>query len=147
MARTLPERAVKNLRAAHFLVAVVLVNAAHVLLDLLPERPTARVPEHHARRVVLHMEQVEFATKLSVVAPLSLFKHMQIGILVFLPGPCRAVNALQHLVAGVAAPVGASELHQLEYFEFAGRGHMRPAAQVDEVAFTIKTNWIASGNR
>ena len=45
VARLLPERQVEDLRRLDLLVAVVLVHLAHVLLDLLPQRPALRMPE------------------------------------------------------------------------------------------------------
>ena len=56
------------------------------------------MPEHHARCVVLQMEEVEAATEFAMVALFGLFKHVQIGVLIFLAGPGRAVDPLQHLV-------------------------------------------------
>src|SRR5205823_6748925 len=46
----LPEADIDDLRPAHLLIAVVAVHAPHVLLDLLPERPSSRMPEDEAGR-------------------------------------------------------------------------------------------------
>src|SRR5207249_8938577 len=64
----LPQAAVQDLRSAHFLVAVVAVHAAHVLLDLLPQHPAFRVPEHQPRRLFLLVEQIELGAEAAVVA-------------------------------------------------------------------------------
>ena len=133
VAGLLPQRAVQDLRALHLEIAVVLVDAAHVLLDLLPDRPALRVPEHHARRFVLQVEEIELAAEPAVVALLGFLERVQIGVQVFLVRPGGAVDALQHLVLRIAAPVGAGDLHQLEDLELAGRRHVRAAAQIDEV--------------
>jgi hypothetical protein len=45
--------------------------------------------------------------ELAVIALLGLFEHVQIGVLVFLLRPCRAVDALQLFVLRIAAPVRA----------------------------------------
>src|SRR5688572_5647552 len=82
MPRALPQRNVEYRRTAHFLESGVAVDPAHVLLDLLPQRPALRMPEHHARRFVLHMEEVERAPKLAVIALLRFFEAMQVGFLV-----------------------------------------------------------------
>src|SRR5260370_34569455 len=63
-----PQAPVEDHRAAYFLIAVVLVDAAHVLLDLLPERPALGVPEDHPRRLILQMAEVELPTGLAVAA-------------------------------------------------------------------------------
>ena len=65
------------------------------------------MPEDQPGGLVLEMEQVEFAADLAMVAPFGLLEHVQIGILVVLARPRRAVDPLQHLVLAVAAPVGA----------------------------------------
>jgi hypothetical protein len=130
----LPQRPVENLRALHLKVAVVLVDAPHVLLDLLPHGPAMRMPEHHSRRLVLQVEEVELAAKPPVVALLGFLDAGEVGLEVLLRRPRGAVDALEHLVLRVAAPVRAGDLHQLEDFELAGRGHVRPAAEIGEPA-------------
>ena len=114
--RFFPQRAIENLRATHFLVAVVLVNAPHVLLDLLPHRPAVRMPEHQPRRLFLHVKQIELLGKPAVIALFRLLQHVQIGVEFFLLRPRRAVYPLQHFVFRIAAPVSAGHLHQLEGF-------------------------------
>jgi hypothetical protein len=77
-----------------------------------------------------------------MVALLGFFQHVQVGVEVFLLGPGRAVDALQLLVAMVAAPVGAGHLHQLEDLEL-GRGrHVRAAAEVDEITFAVQRDLL-----
>ena len=71
---------------------------------------------------------------------------MQIIFEIFVVRPGRAVDALQHLVARIAAPVGAGHLHELEYFELAGGRHMRPATQVDPLALAIQADGLVRGN-
>ena len=94
MAGFFPESAVKNLRAFDFHVAVVLIDAAHVLLDLLPDGPALGVPENHSGRLVLQMEKVELTAEAAVVALLRFFKHRQVGVLFFLFCPRGAVDSL-----------------------------------------------------
>ena len=138
VAGTLPQVHVEDLRAAHFLVAVFAVAVADVLFDPLPDLPAARMPEHHARGFGLGMEQVQLLAQPAMVTLFGLFEHVQIGVLLVLFGPGGAVDALQHLVVGIAAPVGAGHLHQLEDLQLAGGGYVRPAAEVDEAAFAIE---------
>ena len=143
----LPHAAVHHRRGAHFLVAVFDELLPHVLFDLLPHDPAFGVPEHHAGRLVLHVQQVELPGELAVVALFGLFQAVQIGVEVFLLRPCRAVHALQHLVLRVAAPVGTGQLHQLEVLELAGRRHVRAAAEVDEIALAVQRNSLIGGDR
>jgi hypothetical protein len=67
----------------------------------------------------------------------------QVLLQLVLAGPGRAVDALQHLVAVVAAPVGAGHLHQLEVLQPAGAGHVRAAAQVLEAALAVQRHVLA----
>src|SRR5216683_4098379 len=62
VARFFPQAAVEDLRAAHFEIAVFPVDTTHVLLDLLPDRPALRMPEHHAGRLFLYVEEIELRT-------------------------------------------------------------------------------------
>jgi len=115
----LPQRAIHHLRGADFLIAMHGQHAAHVLLDRLPQTPALRVPENHARRFVLHVEEIELLTQLAVIALLSLFQHVQVLVEIFLLRPSSAVNTLQHFILAVTAPVSTRHLHQLEDFELA----------------------------
>ena len=63
VAGLLPEGLVQKLRTLDLLVAVVSVDAAHVLLDFLPHRPALGVPEDRAGRVLVQVEQVQLATQ------------------------------------------------------------------------------------
>ena len=96
MPGALPEAAVEDLRGAHLEVAVLAIDAAHVLLDLLPERPALQVPEHEARRFLLHVEEIELRAEAPVVALLRLLEHLEIRVLVLLACPRGAVDALEH---------------------------------------------------
>ena len=72
---------------------------------------------------------------------------MEVGGQVLLVGPGSAVDPLQHLVAGIAAPVGTGHLGELEGGDLAGAGHVGTAAQVDEIVLAIERNGFIGGNR
>ncbi len=146
MAGLFPQRLIQDLRAAHFLVAVITIDGAHVLFDFLPHRPTLGVPEDQARRFVLHVEQVVLLAQAAMVALLGLFQHVQVGVEVFLLGPGGAVDALQLLVAVVATPVGAGHLHQLEDLQLGCRRHVRAAAEVNEIALSVQRDLLIGRN-
>ena len=82
-----------------------------------------------------------------MVALLGLLEHLEVGVLVFLVRPGGAVDALEHLVLRVAAPVRAGDAHQLEDLQLAGGRHVRAAAQVDPVALAVERDRLAGGNR
>ena len=84
------------------------------------------------------MEQIHLAAEFSVVALLGFLDLLQIGVEFFLLGKGGAVDARQHFAVGIAAPIGAGDLHQLERVaDLAGRGHMRTAAQIEPVALFV----------
>ena len=146
VAGLLPQALVQNLRSLDFLVAVVLIDAAHVLLDLLPDRPALGVPEHGAGRMLIDVEQIQLAPQLAVIALFGFFQPEQIVLKLVFGRPSGTVDALQHLVAVVATPVGTGHLHQLEVLELAGAGHVRAAAQILESAFAVKAHVLVAGN-
>jgi hypothetical protein len=94
------------------------------------------------------MEQVELAAELAVVALLGFLDLLQVGVELFLLGEGGAVDARQHRVVAVAAPIGARDLHQLEgVADLAGRGHVRAAAEIEPVALEIDLDRLVAGNR
>ncbi len=87
------------------------------------------MPEHHAGRLFLGVKQVQLLANLAMIALLRLFYARQVLLELLLVRPGRAVNALQHFIAGITAPVGAGHFGQLEGLELASAGHMRATAQ------------------
>jgi hypothetical protein len=112
----------------------------------LPDRPAVRVPEHHARAFFLLMEQVELLADLAMVALLGFFQLEQVSLQILVVQPRSAVDAGQHRVVGIAAPVGAGHLHQLERAQLAGIGHVRAAAQVGELTLRIQRQRLVGRN-
>ena len=105
------------------------------------------VPEHHARAFFLEMEQVQLAAEPAVVALLGFLDLLQIRVELFLLRERRAVDAGQHRIVGIAAPIGARHLHQLEgVADLAGRGHVRAAAEVEPVALEIDLDRLVPGD-
>ena len=140
----LPQAAVEQLRALDLLIAGSVEPAAHVVLDDAIQRPALRVPEDAADRLLAEMEQVELAAELAVVAALGLLEPEEVLVELLLARPGGAVDALQLGVVGIAAPIGAGHVHQLEGLaETAGRRQMRPDAQIDEIALAIEADLLA----
>jgi hypothetical protein len=77
-----------------------------------------------------------------VIALFSFFQAHQVLLQVFLAGPGRAVDALQHLVLAVPTPVGACHFHEFEVLEFAGAGHVGAPAQVFKIAFAVQADFL-----
>ena len=84
----------------------------------------------------LEVEQVHLLADLAMVALGRLLEPHEMGVELLLVEPGGAVDPAEHRVLGVAAPIGARHPRQLERLrvELAGRGEMRPAAQVHPFA-------------
>ena len=147
MARLLPEATVEQLRGLHLIITIGLKAAADILLQCLPDNVALFVPEHRTLRLFLQMKEIHLAADFSVVALFGFLDHGQIGFELFVIGPASAVNALQHLVIAVAAPIGTGKFGQLERLaQLAGRGQMRPTAQIFPVALAVDGNWLIARN-
>ena len=72
-----------------------------------------------------------------MVAFFRLFEQPQMLFQRLLCRPRSAINALEHLVLFIAAPVGAGDSGQLEGFDSAGRWHVRAATKIDPIALSI----------
>ncbi len=95
--------------------------------------PPLRVEDGQARSDLFgEAEEVELRAELAVVPPLRLLQLVQVGGQRLLRLPRCPVDALELLALLVAAPVRAGDPHELEVAQPAGRGHVRPAAQIDE---------------
>src|SRR5690606_38199600 len=111
---------------------------AEVVLDDAPERPAFRMPEDRADRLLLLVEEAELAAEAAMVALLGLLEHAEMRLELLLVAPSRPVDALELRVLRVAAPVGAGDLRELEGLaELAGRGQMRPGAEIRELALLV----------
>ena len=144
MAGRLPQRPVDELRRMDLDISGVFQSGANVSLDDPIQRPALGVPEGAADGDVLEVKQAHLAPQAAMVAALGLFEPEEVFLELRLLGPGGAVYALEHGVARIAAPIGAGQLHQLEgHGELAGRGQMRPPAEVDEPALTVERDLLA----
>jgi len=74
----------------------------------------------------------------TMIAPLGFLQPMQIGVKLLLRRPGRAIDARQHRLRRIAAPIGARDLHQLEgRADFADRRHVRPATEIEPLSLPI----------
>ena len=146
MTRGFPQTLVEDLRCVD-LAVIAGQAAAHIGDQLLEDGPALGVPEHDAGAFLLEVKQVELAAEPAVVALLGFLDLLQVGVELFLLGERRAVDARQHRVVAVAAPIGAGHLHQLEgVADLAGRRHMRTTAEVEPVALEIDLDRLVAGN-
>ena len=142
----LPETAVHEFRPADLLEADGLLLVAHVADQRLEDAPALGMPEHRARGFFLHVEEIEFAADAPMVTLLGLLEAHEVIFEILLVGPRGAVDALQHLVARIAAPIGTGDLHQLEDLEFARRGDMRAATQIHPASLAVEADGLVRGD-
>ena len=143
MARALPQDLVDQLRGLHLVVAGSGEAAADVALDLAPERIAVRVPEDRPRRLFLDVEEIHLTPQPPMVAPLGLLELVQMGVELLAAGEGDPVDPLQLRVLGVATPIGARHLHQLEGADPAGGRPVRPPAEVEPVALVVECDGLA----
>ena len=142
-----PERGVHQLRRVDLDIAGGGLAAADVVFEQLEQGPALGVPEHRARRLLLEVEQIHLAAELAMVALLGFLELLEVGVELLLFGEGGAVDAREHLAVGIAAPIGARDLHQLERVpDLAGRGHVRPAAEVEPVALLVDLDLLVRGD-
>ena len=98
--------------------------------------------EGTAGRDRVKTEQVQFFAQAAVVAPLGFFEEREVLTQFFFAGKGGAVNALQHLVALVPAPVGTSHARELEGRDAACRGDMGTTTEVDEFPLAVKRDHV-----
>ncbi len=92
-----------------------------------------RQPERQARADHLaDHEQLQVFAQLAMVALLRLLQPFQILVQLFLRGPGRAVDALEHRALLVAAPVRPRHAHQLDRADLTRAFHVWPATQIEE---------------
>ena len=120
-----------QVRGADVLEALLDVALADVVLHDALDHTALGVEDREAGAdLVGEGEQVEVAAELAVVAALGLLDAVQVLLERLLGLPGGAVDALQHLVLLVAAPVRRRRPHQLEGGDPLGGGQVRAAAQV-----------------
>ena len=96
--------------------------------------------------IVVEGEQPHLLADLAVVALLRLLQHREVGLHLGLVLEGGAVDALELRVLLVAFVVGAGDTQQLERADVAGAHHVRPGAEIDEIAVLIERDLFAFGN-
>ena len=138
MTALLPQRAVEDDRGFHFLIARVLVDLMPVVFQCVSQHHTLWVEEGKAGAFIQDVEKIKLAAQLAVIALLGFFQHFQILVQFFLVAESGAVDALEHLVFLVAAPVGSGYAGELEGLDAAGAWQMRTRAQVRKITLAVE---------
>ena len=138
VAGRLPELRLVDEGRDHLGVAVARVEPADVPDERVVDDRPLGVEEGRARRDRVKREEVEHLAEPPVVALLRLLQALQVRLEVLLAGPRRPVDALELLVARVTPPVRPRDGGQPEGGDAPGRGHVRAAAEVDELALVVQ---------
>ena len=88
--------------------------------------------------VVVEGEKLEFFAELAMVALFRFLEHGEVFVELGLILEGGAVDALELRIALVAFVVGAGEVRELERADIAGAHHMRPGAEIDELAIAVE---------
>ncbi len=127
------------MRGDHLLVAVLFLDVAQELLQTVAQGGALRQPEGKTLTDALREgEQLEVLAQLAVVALLGLLHHLEVLVEQRLLGERDAVDAGEHLVLLVAAPVGAGHRRQFDGLDVARVGDVRTAAEVREGAVGVE---------
>ena len=130
--RDLEELGGEDLRAHDLVVSVLAVQRAHVLDQGVVEHEPLGQVERRALRPLVKLEQLEFVADLAVVALAGrLEPSLRFGQLLRVLER-YAVDALEHLVALVAAPIGARQLGELPRADLPGALHVGTATEIGE---------------
>src|SRR5450759_1738573 len=137
VARLLPQLLVDEHGRRDFLVAAPVLDLADRGLEGTPQALTLGMPKGRAGADVVEAEQIQLNAETAMVAALGFLAAVKVAVQLFLRGPDRAVDALEHRPFLRAAPVGARDGHQLERADRPGAGHVRTLAQVGKLAVFI----------
>ena len=143
VAGRLPELTVQDDRRLDLLVAVAAMDIAPVIDELIADDHAVRMEEREARAFLMQAEEVELLAELAVIALLGLLEHVQVRIEVSLLLEGRAVDALQHLVVLITAPVSTGNAHELQSLDLARRDDVRASAEVRELALRVHRDLLA----
>ena len=115
------------------------VLLAFEILQDGPHQGSLWMPYGHSRpRVLMEAEQVQLCPELAVVPALGLLQAIKVFLQLLRIGKGRAVDALEHGVLLVAAPIGPGHTGELEGPHPSGGRNVRPPAQVREFARVVQ---------
>ncbi len=143
MAGDLIELALCHIGGLGELIAALALGILDPALELLDHASALGQNDGQALAdIVDRGEELKLAAELVVVALEGLGLLVEVGLELFLGGEGHAVDALEHLAVGVAAPVGAAGLGQLEavVLHAAGGIQMGTGAEVGELALRVEGN-------
>ena len=136
------------MRRVQELVAVLQVLDAPEILDCQAHAGALGVPVDEPRAgFLVDGVQVELLAQLAVIALLDLLQALQVRIQIRLRFPRGAIDALEHLVLFVSAPVGARDGGELERIAAKRTSvlHMGTTAEVREGVLRVGGDLLSLG--
>ena len=143
--RSLPKRPRHDHGRLHLDIAVAAVDLTPVVDEQVFEHHAVGQEEGEAAALVEEREELELSPELDMVALFRLFEHDEVGVHLLLLRKRGAVDAGEHLLLFVAAPICARDAHELERLDLARRRKVRPAAEVDERALLVEGDLLPLG--
>ncbi len=132
------------MRRIQQLIACADVHVAPVIFNHATNSRTFRMPENETSACIfLHAEEIQLSSDAPMIAPFGLLEPLQISLQRFLIRPGRAIDSLQHFIAGVSSPVGPGDLGQLESAQITGTRDVRSTAEICPLALSIDANLLA----
>ena len=122
-----------EVRRAHALIACGQLRLLRQPLQLLDHDRAVGQPQRQPRpHVIVKNKDLQLAPQLAVVALLGFLQLVQVLVQLLLVAPGRAIDALEHGVRLIPAPIRARHAHQLEAVRrnLPRMFHMRPATQI-----------------
>src|SRR5213596_3295819 len=135
------------MRRAHALITGGEFSFLCKFLEFLGDDCAAREKHWQARAdIVVENEELEFAPELAMIAFLRFLEHREIVLEFLLRFERRAVNALELRISFVALVVSARYVREFERADVSRAHHMRPSAEINEIAVAIKRNFFVGRN-
>ena len=118
------------------------------LFQFFQNRRALRQPQRQSRPNIfsIQREQPHLRADLAMVAALGLLDHLEIFVHRGLVLERRAVDALELRAFFVALVIGGGHAGELERADVARAHHVRPSAEVNEIAVLEIRNRLALGN-
>ena len=140
VARLDPHVVPQDLRSQHDVVAPLEMFLALPVLDDGAQHGPLGVPDDEpGADFLIHLEEIQLLAELGLLDEGEVLLHLSGR------RKPRPVDALEHLVVLVAAPVGARHVEQLEGLDLARCRNVRPAAQIGEAALRVETHRLDVG--
>ena len=136
------------MRRRHADIAILALFLQRQKFQFLADYHAVRHPQRQAGADIgREGEKLHLLADLAMIAFFRFLEPREIGVELFLIAPGSAVDALQLCILGVAAPIGARDLGQLEGIaDLAGGCEVRTAAEIVPIAMPIDRDIFAGRN-